>query len=90
MLVLTRRPGQSILVGDGIELVVVRIEGDRVVLGVDAPREVRVVRAELLRAVEAEVHEASSARERIRALLGAGEEGSPGGRAQPDLPRDRP
>jgi carbon storage regulator len=71
MLVLTRRPGQSILVGDNIELVVVRIEGDRVVLGIEAPREVRVVRAELLRDVAAEVHEASSARERIRELLAA-------------------
>jgi carbon storage regulator len=69
VLVLTRRPGQSILVGDNIELVVVRIEGDRVVLGIDAPRSVRVVRSELLRAVEAEVQEASTARERLRELL---------------------
>ena len=73
MLVLTRRPGQSILVGENVELVVVRIEGDRVVLGIEAPREVRVVRAELLHDVGAEVHEAASARERIRSLLAAGE-----------------
>jgi carbon storage regulator len=69
MLVLTRRPGQSIIVGEGTELVVVRIEGDRVVLGIDAPREVRVVRAELLRDVETEVLAASSARSRIVTLL---------------------
>ena len=69
MLVLTRRPGQSILVGDDIELVVVRIEGDRVVLGIDAPRAIRVVRAELLRDVEAENHAAAAERERIRELL---------------------
>ena len=69
MLVLTRRPGQSIVIGDGIELVVVRIEGDRVVLGIDAPREVRVVRSELLRAVEAEVQESSAARATILAAL---------------------
>jgi carbon storage regulator len=72
MLVLTRRPGQSILVGDNVELVVVRIEGDRVVLGIDAPRDVRVVRAELLRDVEVEVQVASAARDRIRELLGGG------------------
>lgn len=71
MLVLTRRPGQSILVGDGVELVVVRVEGDRVVLGIEAPRDVRVVRAELLRDVETEVHDSSEARHRIRELLGA-------------------
>ena len=69
MLVLTRRPGQSILVGDGIELHVVRIEGDRVVLGIDAPREIRVVRTELLRAVEAETQRACGDRARVLALL---------------------
>jgi carbon storage regulator len=69
MLVLTRRPGQSILVGEDVELVVVRIEGDRVVLGIAAPREVRVIRAELLRDVEDENRASSAARDRIRALL---------------------
>jgi carbon storage regulator len=72
MLVLTRRPGQSIIVGENVELVVVRIEGDRVVLGIEAPREIRVVRTELLRAVEAENRESSLARERIRALVAGG------------------
>jgi len=71
MLVLTRRPGQSIVVGDDVRLVVVRIEGDRVVLGIEAPSDVRVVRAELLRAVEDENQDASAARERIRALIEA-------------------
>lgn len=69
MLVLTRRPGQSIVIGDGIELVVVRVEGDRVVLGIEAPRSVRVVRSELLRAVETENQASKDARDRIRALL---------------------
>ena len=72
MLVLTRRPGQSILIGDDVELVVVRIEGDRVVLGVAAPREIRVIRSELLRELETEVKAASAARERIRELLVSG------------------
>lgn len=69
MLVLTRRPGQSILVGDGVELVVVRIEGDRVVLGIEAPREVRVVRTELIADLGNEVKEAAASRARIRELL---------------------
>ena len=69
MLVLTRRPGQAIVIGEGIELVVVRVEGDRVVLGIEAPREVRVVRSELLRAVETENQASKEARDRIRALL---------------------
>lgn len=72
MLVLTRRTGQSILVGDGVELFVVRIEGDRVVLGIEAPREVRVVRSELLRDLEAENRASSEARAHIRSLLSGG------------------
>ena len=75
MLVLTRRPGQSIMIGEGVELVVVRIEGDRVVLGIEAPREIRVIRAELLRAVESEVQEASSARARILEMLAEPQKG---------------
>ena len=49
MLVLTRRPGESLLIGDGIEVQVVRIDGDRVVLGIVAPTDVTVVRSELIR-----------------------------------------
>ena len=37
MLVLTRRSGQSIRIGPNVEVRVVRIEGDRVVLGIAAP-----------------------------------------------------
>jgi len=69
VLVLTRRTGQSIRIGDGVELTVVRLEGDRVVLGIDAPRDVRVVRTELLRDLEAENRASMEARERIRALI---------------------
>jgi carbon storage regulator len=48
MLVLTRRPGESVLVGDGIQIQVVRIDGDRVVLGIVAPPDVTIVRSELV------------------------------------------
>ena len=49
MLVLTRRTGESLLIGDGVEIQVVRIEGDRVVIGIIAPPDVAVVRSELVR-----------------------------------------
>ena len=49
MLVLTRRPGESLIVGEGIEIQVIRIEGDRVVIGIVAPPDVTVVRSELIR-----------------------------------------
>ena len=69
MLVLTRRPGQSIRIGDSIDVQVIRVEGDRVVLGIAAPREVPVVRAELLAEVTAEVKAARDARSALVGLL---------------------
>ncbi|MDR0380584.1 MAG: carbon storage regulator [Oscillospiraceae bacterium] len=48
MLVLTRKRNQSISVGDNILITVLGVEADRVSLGVEAPREVRVFRSELL------------------------------------------
>ncbi|MBC8873881.1 MAG: carbon storage regulator CsrA [Planctomycetes bacterium] len=47
MLVLSRKAAESILIGDNIEVVVVRIDGNRVRLGIQAPQHVRVVRNEL-------------------------------------------
>jgi carbon storage regulator len=51
MLVLSRKASESIQIGDSIVVSVVRIEGDRVRIGISAPPEIRVVRGELLRAV---------------------------------------
>lgn len=47
MLVLSRRAKQSILIGDDIEIVVNRIRGNTVSLGIKAPREISVTRKEL-------------------------------------------
>ncbi|MBX5492393.1 MAG: carbon storage regulator CsrA [Chloroflexi bacterium] len=54
MLVLSRRPGESILIGDNIAIVVIDTDGGQVRLGVQAPRDVPVLRSELLAQVEAE------------------------------------
>ena len=48
MLVLTRKINQSICLGEDIKITVLSVEGDRVSLGVEAPRAVRVFRSELL------------------------------------------
>ena len=48
MLVLTRKPMEKLFIGDDICVTVVRIEGGQVRLGIDAPREVAVVRSELV------------------------------------------
>lgn len=48
MLVLVRKPGESLLIGEDIELKIVDVSGDQVRIGIQAPREVTIVRKELL------------------------------------------
>lgn len=48
MLVLSRKENEAIRIGDDIEISVISIEGNRVRLGFSAPREVSIVRSELL------------------------------------------
>jgi len=69
VLVLTRRIGQAVRIGPDIEIHVIRIEGDRVVLGFDAPRDIAVVRSELHVEVAEEVQRAAAERARVRSLL---------------------
>lgn len=47
MLVLSRRESQRIRLGDSITVTVVRVSGDKVRLGIEAPPEIRVLRDEL-------------------------------------------
>ncbi len=47
MLVLSRKSGEEILIGDNIRLVVNRISGNRVTIGIKAPDDVHIVRGEL-------------------------------------------
>jgi len=47
MLVLSRKEGEKIVIGDGVVLTINRIAGNRVAIGIEAPREVRIARGEL-------------------------------------------
>lgn len=47
MLVLSRKPGERILIDGNIELQVVGIEGGRVRLGISCPRHIRILRSEV-------------------------------------------
>lgn len=47
MLVLTRKVGERIVIGDGIIVTVNRVAGNRVTLGIEAPDDVRIMRSEI-------------------------------------------
>ena len=47
MLILSRRPGEALQIGERIRITVVAVQGNRVRLGVEAPREVPVDRLEV-------------------------------------------
>jgi carbon storage regulator len=47
MLVLSRKPGERILIGDNVAVTIVRIGPNSVRLGIDAPRDMNIVREEL-------------------------------------------
>jgi carbon storage regulator len=49
VLILTRRVGEKVIVGDDIEIAVVEVRGDAVRLGIQAPRSVSVHREEIYR-----------------------------------------
>lgn len=60
MLVLSRKEGERIIIGDDIELVVLSIENDQIKLGIDAPRNVQIFRKEVYLAVQQSNKEAAS------------------------------
>ncbi len=52
MLVLTRKTNQSIMIGDEIEVSILSVAGDKVRIGIDAPREIAVFRKEVYLAID--------------------------------------
>jgi carbon storage regulator len=60
MLVLTRRPGEQIVIGNGIRLTVVSVGPGRVKLGIEAPADVRIDRQEVHAKIQQEQAESSA------------------------------
>lgn len=87
MLVLSRRLGESIVIGNDVVVTVLDVKGDQVRLGIDAPRDVQVHREEVYRQLEAQNAAAASSSDRARQLATRLPRvpGSAGDRAAPRL-----
>ncbi len=59
MLVLSRQRDESIIIGDNVVITIVDIRGDKVKLGIEAPREISVHRREVYEAIQRENRQAA-------------------------------
>ncbi|WDH98285.1 carbon storage regulator CsrA [Paenibacillus urinalis] len=70
MLVLSRKRGQSIMIGDQIEITVLGVEGDNVRIGISAPSEVDIFRQEVYVSIKEENKQsAAPAKDHVQALM---------------------
>jgi len=60
MLVVSRKPGERLLIGESVEVTILSVRGDQVSLGVSAPREVPIHRQELLDRIRRENRRAAT------------------------------
>ena len=68
MLILSRRPGESLTIGDDVVVTVVAVSGNQIRLGITAPREVRVLREEVYKAMREENQAAANGLDSDRRL----------------------
>ena len=82
MLVLARKPNQSIMINDNIEIIIIEIKRDQVKVGINAPREIKVHRKEVYEEIQRENIEAARAEPdqigKISELLGKDKKKKPG------------
>ena len=66
MLVLSRQKDESIMVGDNVEITIVDVRGDKVRLGISAPREIAVHRKEVFEAIKREEAEKQASEKKVK------------------------
>lgn len=67
MLVLTRKPNQSIMIGDDVEVSVLSVVGDKVRIGIHAPQDIPVFRTEIYVEIQREQDDGTRAEDAVRA-----------------------
>ena len=70
MLVLTRKPGQSIFIGDGIEVSVLSVTGEKVRIGIAADRDIPIYRNEVHERMKEERAESDEEEEDVEESVG--------------------
>ncbi|MCT4585982.1 MAG: carbon storage regulator CsrA [Peptostreptococcaceae bacterium] len=68
MLVLSRKEKESILIGNDIEISIVEVSGGRVKIGIDAPKNIQIVRKEVKEAITQENKTAISNKAKLEEL----------------------
>jgi carbon storage regulator len=66
MLILTRRVGESVMIGEEVTITVLRVKGNQVRLGVNAPRSVSVQREEIFERIKSEGAESETEAVRLK------------------------
>lgn len=69
MLVVTRRTDESLIISDNIEITILEVSKDRVKLGVSAPRDIKIIRNELLDAQNSNRESSEVSKASLEALL---------------------
>ncbi|SFC24076.1 carbon storage regulator CsrA [Peribacillus sp. B-H-3] len=69
MLVLTRKTGESIMIGDDIEITIVAVEGEQIKLGIQAPKDIDIHRKEIYLSIQQENSAAMNAKSNLLSSL---------------------
>jgi carbon storage regulator len=65
MLILTRRVGEAVMIGENTKIIVLGVKGSQIRLGINAPKEIMVHREEIFAKIQAEKKQESSSDEII-------------------------
>ncbi|MCB0331413.1 MAG: carbon storage regulator CsrA [Bdellovibrionales bacterium] len=60
MLILTRKPGESVYIGDDVKITIVEIKGHQIRVGIDAPKDLRIYREEIYEQIREENRQAAA------------------------------